>query len=198
MTYRIVSIDEEPISLELAKQQCRIDIDSDESPDDALIRSYISAARGHCEDFTGLTLARKTIELAMDMFPEDSSAIELLAPANKILSVNFYDNENVQQSLHPDSYTVDNFSKPGWLVILNGYSWPGVYPRPNAVKITYEAGYGTVEYTEAIPEQAKIAILLTIGHMYENREEVTDKAVYALPLGVESLLRPLRVRLGMA
>lgn len=37
------------------------------------------------------------------------------------------------------------------------------------------------------------AVKLTLGHLYENREAVTDRAMTALPQGVPELLRPYRI-----
>lgn len=198
MAYKVLSVETEPVSLELAKKQCRLDIDSDEHPEDELIKTYISAARGHCEEFLGFSIAKKTIELVLDTYPCGDEALELIAPATRIVSVKFYDEDNQLQTLDPVSYELDGYSNPSWLILLSGYSWPNLFNRPNALRVVYETGYGDDSDSEVLPPTIKAAVLLTLAHLYENREEVTDKAVYELPLGVQSLLRPLRTRLGMS
>jgi hypothetical protein len=50
-----------------------------------------------------------------------------------------------------------------------------------------------------VPDDIKQAVLLTIGHFFENRETVVvGTVVYQLPWGTEPLLRQHRVLLGMA
>ena len=41
------------------------------------------------------------------------------------------------------------------------------------------------------------AILLTLGHLYENRSSVDTVQKQELPLGVASLLQPHRINIGM-
>lgn len=49
-----------------------------------------------------------------------------------------------------------------------------------------------------INDMIRAAMLLTIGHLYENREEVvTGVSVTQLPMGTERLLRPYRIGMGV-
>jgi len=49
-----------------------------------------------------------------------------------------------------------------------------------------------------INDQIKAAVLLTLGHLYANREDVvTGVTVTEMPLGAKNLLRPLRVIPGV-
>lgn len=48
------------------------------------------------------------------------------------------------------------------------------------------------------PRSLRAAILLVLGHLYENREDSVEKALASIPNGADALMRPLRVRLGMA
>ena len=41
------------------------------------------------------------------------------------------------------------------------------------------------------------AILLILGHLYENRETVTDKPLNNVPMGALSLLQPYRIEMGV-
>jgi uncharacterized phiE125 gp8 family phage protein len=191
----------EPVTLAEARCHCRIDADtSDGHPDDTMLEIYISAARAYAENFTGLAFAKKTLELALDEFPDDE--IELTGPATSVTSVKYYDSDGTLTTVDADNYILDDFSKPSYLYPVANYSWPTAGDRPNAVRIVYVTGYGTDSDSEAIPFEAKAAILLTVGHLYENREDVTEmlnsRPLVTIPNGAEALLRPLRVRLGMA
>lgn len=47
-----------------------------------------------------------------------------------------------------------------------------------------------------INAQIEAAILLTLGHLFENRQDVQQGTVQLLPVGAEQLLFPFRVGLG--
>lgn len=200
MRSRILGTVTEAISLEEARAQCYVDteVTSDVNAQDIMIPIYLAGARAMAENFTGLAFCKKTIELARDAFPEDSNSIELTAPATTVVSVKYYDGDGTLQTMDPDYYFLDMYSRPSWLTLVDGYEWPTVAERANAVIITYETGFGDDTDSEIIPPEAKIAILLTVGKLFEERSDATEKPTTQLPEGALELLRPLRVKLGMA
>ena len=52
---------------------------------------------------------------------------------------------------------------------------------------------GAVFQADDLPEEIRAAILLMIGHLYENREAGTERALQEIPFGVKSLLDMNRV-----
>jgi uncharacterized phiE125 gp8 family phage protein len=48
-------------------------------------------------------------------------------------------------------------------------------------------GYGTAD---DVPATIKAAILMMIGHLYTNREAVSDVPMGTVPLGVTAMLQP--------
>lgn len=48
-----------------------------------------------------------------------------------------------------------------------------------------------------INPQIEAAMLLTLGHLFENRQDVQQGAVEQLPIGAEQMLFPFRVGLGV-
>ncbi len=52
---------------------------------------------------------------------------------------------------------------------------------------------GSLFYTDDVPEGIRAAILLLVGHLYENREASIDKALSEIPFGVKALLDMNRV-----
>ena len=48
-----------------------------------------------------------------------------------------------------------------------------------------------------INPQIEAAILLTLGHLFENRQDVQQGAAQQLPIGAEQMLFPFRVGLGV-
>jgi uncharacterized phiE125 gp8 family phage protein len=194
---------DEPVTVTEARAHCEAPLYGDsaiDDADDAKFLGWIQAARQHAEVFTGLSLARKTYMVALDEFDEDIvlpwapvlsvTALTYATPASSGVSSGEY--ELVQGV----DFVLDDFSQPARLVPVS--TWPSVLAATNRIQITYEAGYGGDEDQEAVPPAVKQAILLTIGHLYANRESTTAKAMAELPLGIDDLLRPFRISLGYA
>lgn len=186
----IIDATEEPISLGECYEHLRIDYDSDEPVDSVLISLYLKAAREHCEQFLGCSIANKVLEYTV---PEFQDKIFLpFSPVNEIVSVTYevgeYDSDGIAVSYGFLDY-----------VLVDDYIQAKVsFPSGSNVKIRYLTGYGFDSDAYPLPSIIKIAILLTLSHFYENRQDVTEKQFYALPNGVQSILRPYRERLGMA
>jgi uncharacterized phiE125 gp8 family phage protein len=172
------------------------DLDSDGGgthPDDAQIMAMASAARAYCENFTGLVIGPATYELALDEFPE--GAIEL--PVAPISAVEYVTVGSGSDALIDDStYTLDLFSSPARLVPVT--SWPSATAATNLIRVRFTAGYGVDSDSEPLPWEIRAAILLLVGTLYARREDDTDKPITSIPTGIDALLRPRRVRLGMA
>jgi uncharacterized phiE125 gp8 family phage protein len=192
----IVDVTEEPLTIAECRLHLRIDpdVNSDDEethPDDTLILALLAAAREHCENFTGLSLAPKTLEIAMDEFPEDT-IVEL--PAGPVVSVTSVtvDGEVVAEA----NYELDTYTRPDRLLPVT--EWAASTATTNAIKIRYVAGYGDGTDETPIPYALRAAILLVLAHLYEHREDATERALSSIPLGAKALMRPLRVKRGMA
>src|SRR5690606_3870606 len=73
-----------------------------------------------------------------------------------------------------------------------------------ATSIVYKDGYPTIPEEPAdgetpaipakstVPEPIKVAILLLVGHWYQNREAATAKSISELPYAVSALIAPYR------
>jgi uncharacterized phiE125 gp8 family phage protein len=73
-------------------------------------------------------------------------------------------------------------------------SWPSATLRDvNGVNVRFVAGFGSAGTT--VPQPIRQAILMLVGHYYENREAIlaTGAMPKEVPLGVDSLLWPKRV-----
>lgn len=204
----IVDATEEPISLDEARLQCRVDAyDSPaEHPDDPLITGLITAAREWAEKFTGRTIAQKTLELALDQFP--CGAIDLPgSPVQSVTGFTYTDGDGAMQS---PGYQFDTYSEPPRLLPAVNASWPATYGQyatslaagqANAVKVRYVAGYtlpGDSPDQWPLPKSLKQAMLLCIGHWYENREDTSIVKLESIPMGAQALARQYRLEKAMA
>jgi hypothetical protein len=95
--------------------------------------------------------------------------------------VQYYDSSNALTTLASTNYLVDTFTEPGAIELVEGAVWPSTYMRRNAVQIVYKAGWTD---PELMPRGLQQALLLLIGHFYENREETVEKALVTIPQGV--------------
>lgn len=187
----------ELLTLEQVRVHLKIDTDTSGSPpthpDDDLITVLITVARESVENYLdGFKLVNQNYEAVFDAF---TGAMSLQAwPVNEIVSVTYVDPDGATQTLDDETYTLDNHGRPAMLHLAWGKSWPAARSVPNAVKVTFNAGN---DAAFPCPKAIEQAMLLMIGHLYENRQDETVTQRYELPFGVKALLQPYRLGLGM-
>lgn len=163
----------EPVSVEELKQHLNY-TDSDQ---DQLISSYITTAREMVETDTERALITQTWTLKIDGFPSDG--IEgRLCPLGSVLSITYTDSAGDSQTLATSVYLVSG-SEPWRVSLKSGQVWPTTYDQKDVVTVTFTAGYGGAA---DVPERAKQAIRLLVGHWFQNREavgQVGDEIVLA-------------------
>jgi uncharacterized phiE125 gp8 family phage protein len=198
MKYKVTTpISTEPISLEEARAHLRIEAFGSplEHPDDAYVTALISVARSWCEQYTQRALATQTIELVADDFMK-SLALPF-APIQSVSSVEYIDTDGATQTLATSVYALDEYANE--IKLKYNQQYPATQAINNAVTVTYIAGYTNGESPDSypLPASIKAAMLLIIGHLYENRQENTSVNMNSLPMGVMLLLTPYRLGLGL-
>jgi len=163
------------------------------SAEDNLLTMLISAAREYCENVTGRALATQTIEYYLDSFP--SGDIELpRPPLQSVTSVIYKDSAATPTTMTlTTQYLVDSDRTVGRIVLPYGVTWPSFTAYSvNPITIKYVCGYYA---SNPIPKAIKQAMLLLIGHFYENREAVLVGVVSkTIEFAVQALLSQYRVR----
>lgn len=197
-TRTIVQPTAEPISTAEAKVHCRID----GTDEDAWLATAITAARQAAENFCNRYIAEQTVEARFSGWPMCQPWGMRLPgsdPARSVV-VKYIDQDGAEQTADPVTYQI-GWTAPSYVVNAWGVRWPYLRYEPDNVRITYVAGYtlpGASPQTYPLPAAIKQAMLLLIGNMYENREaNVIGAAVAELPLGVQYLLQPFRLELGV-
>ena len=210
----------EPVTLAEAKLHLRVS----DSNEDTLISMLISAARAHAENVCRRAFVTQKWDLFLDSFPVHTyygvlpgyvpvdqlptawmtmrnygvrfrgGKIDLPFPTlQSVESIKYRDVTGALVTLDPSQYVVDNVSEPGVLTPAPGTYWPDTQNTTNAVQISYTVGYGDAS---AVPAGIKSWILLRVGALYENREEVSVAqrvTVQELPYA-DALLDPYRIR----
>lgn len=183
--YRLVTTPAtEPLTLNEVKLYLRVD----DTTEDDLITSLITAARGLVEGHTWMPLISQTWAMQFD-----KDELNLLvwninkAPLISVSSITYYDSDNNIQTLAASSYEVDIYGSPARFRIK---TMPSVYDRMNALQLNFVCGYANAA---AVPQPIKQALYMIIGHLYENRQDViTGTQVNEIPMASEYLLQPYR------
>ena len=177
----------EPVTLTEAKAHMYVDT----TDDDTLITTLITSARLYAENFTRRAFITQTITARYDYFPCFFEVEK--PPLASVSSINYLDTTGNSTLLAASGYDVDIYATPARITQAYGTTWPSTRADvPNTVTVVYIAGYGV---GSAVPETIKQAILMMIGHWYENRESTSQNmTVIDVPMGVESLLMPYVVR----
>jgi len=175
----------EPVTLTEAKTHLRVDV----TDDDVLITSLIASARQYVEQIARRALVTQTWRLSIQEFPASGVIILPKPPLQSVTSITYTDITGTTSTVDSNTYTVDTDSEPGRVVLKYGESWPSAsLANTNPVQVTFVAGYGA---PSAVPEYWKQAILLLVGHWYENREgvAVTGAIPKEMPMAVRSLIQ---------
>lgn len=187
----------EPVTLAEAKAHLRID----STDEDTLVDSLITTAREYIEEQTRLSLVATRWRYRLEGFPEDGGDIELprrpmllSTNANKNLSspvVRYWqgtENEEIFLLDQTDGDFLAATGNPPTVRLYNAWLWPFVTTwRPLPVEVEYTAGYGTDGAN--VPRPLKMAILLLVGHWYQNREAASQETGLPIPFAVENILR---------
>lgn len=181
----------EPVTLQEAKEHMRVF----GNYEDTAILSYITAARIWCENYLGQQLVTATYEKTMDGWPVWHAKNPLRKvhlnrpPLQSVTSIQYVATDGTSTTLSSTAYVVDTKAKPGTVCPTFGTFWPTVRRQPEAVTVTYKAGYLTSGSTtdqgsvDNVPQTVKLAIKTLAAYYFLNRDENAE-----IPQAVTSLL----------
>lgn len=184
----------EPVTLNEAKSHLRIE--SSFTDDDTYINTLISVSRNICENYVGFLLAHNTkLYYYLDEFPVNEViymyGVSVIDSTS--VSISYYDKDDAATTLSSDLYNIDSESIPTRIFLKENTSFPSTSNNiPSNIRVTFPAGPST---SLELPRSLYQAILLTIGHLYENRQNVVvgDGRPYEVPQTAEYLMNPFRV-----
>lgn len=171
----------EPVTVAEAREWCRIA--SDITEHDWVLNLLIIAMREYAESLTGRAFAQRTLKLTTDAFTTDAKwrhAFYLpFPPLVSVTSLVYVDGDGAEQTMDAADYDVHTFCEPGLLVPSYQTSWPALRSVPNAVQITYVAGYAG---PSLIPRAVRLWMQARLATLFEQREQlVVGMAVNAIP-----------------
>lgn len=164
---------------------------------DARLQSYLDAAVDLIENETNLCLCTQTWKESYSQFPNFRSLETKRAPIQSVTSLTYYDQTNTQQTLvqNTDFYFQTYYKAPAVLTPTNSTSellfpdFPQVYrSRPDAVQLTYVAGWTTTDNVWQGPDRAIHAIKILVTYWSDGNRGAND---LEMPCGFDRLLAGL-------
>lgn len=182
---------DEPVSLDDAKLHLRVD----GTADDDLISSMITSARTSCERRMQRSILPQSWVLTQSSFRHPwvdhhahwehgliidpawyrmrchgypDSVVLPQTPIRAVTSVTYLDATMQRVTLDPSAYRLAVIGEQLAMLRPVGAPWPQTAREPDAVVVTYDAGWAT---PEQIPAPIISWIKLHLGALYENREE---------------------------
>jgi hypothetical protein len=211
----------EPVTL--AEVYAHLRLDPEGSPathdDDAMLQRQIATARAYVEQATRRALVLQTLRLSASGFavPDNDQPSRNYAwcvppaagtvriplhrpPLVAVDSVAYYDADNALQTVSADSYYTTDDLVPE-LRFVASFAVPTVYTRPDALRVTYRAGYEAdgsppetqEDYAANVPQGLKDAILIGVQMLYDS---VTPADLERMERMREAILQPYRVQLA--
>lgn len=172
-----------PITIREAKTHMRIE----HTDDDVLIGDLINVAVNYV-DVTGMLGKAMLTQTWSECFGPHLSTVRLsLGPVQSVSSITYYDANNTLQTDTLSNYYI--IGTKGYITIYpkSGFTWPTVFNREDAIKITYVIGYG--DTAASVPDTVLHALKMLVAHYYENREnELIGVASKTLPFGIDNLI----------
>lgn len=142
------------------------DIAGSHAPNDPTVTALIAAVTAELDapyGWLGRSIGRQTLRLTLPAFGCEPIWLSC-GPVLAVGSVKYLDASGVEQTLDPADYRLAG----NWLVPSHGKAWPSAaYDQPDAVRITYTAGY------DDVPVAIKRALILLV----QNLKKVQDDAL---------------------
>ena len=179
----------EPVSLDEAKLHLRVWDDAE----DRYIVSLIQASRQWCENYLRRSLITTKWRQTFGSLPR-GGVIELARPPLvEVTRFEYVNDSGVTTTVPAELYSVDIDSEAGRIVRGHDLTWPTVRTTgvTAAVTVEFNAGYGPT--AASVPDSIRHAMLLMMGHWYENRSPVVvGSQVNSVPRSAEALLATQR------
>lgn len=189
------SAETEPITLEQAKTQCRLD-DAITEFDTHLSTVLIPAARRQVQRDTGFALVPTTWEMTFDRYPLERWIVLPYPPLTAVSGLFSTDINGVEATVSASTYYLDTNMRPGRLILAPGLTWPTGTRNEQGGRVRWTSGFADAA---SIPMPWIHAQLLLIGHWFANREasarprlDPTDP----IPFGYDLLLSDRHIGIG--
>lgn len=159
-----------PASLPVSQAEVKAFVRIDDSAEDGVIDRMIAAAIGMVDGADGVlgrALITQTWALKLDAFPPEITLP--LPPLQSVSSITYFDADGAEQTLSASLYQIVGVGDhgPAKIVPAYGQAWPACQSIPEAVTVTFIAGYGDAA---DVPGPIRQAIEKAAADLYAMRE----------------------------
>lgn len=180
----------DPAQYAVTLAEAKLHLRVDHGDEDAHIFSLIGVAQQVAEKQSRRTFTQATYDLFLNGWPKNDLITFPAPPLVSVAGVYYTPEIGDEQELAAENYVVSATAEPGRLWLAPSGQWPGeTLRRQDGVRVRFTAGYGTTP--ESVPRIYRQAMLLLIGHFYENRETIAiiqGANMVVLPLAARHLL----------
>ena len=177
----------EPVTLEHAKRHARIDHDIE----DALLATFIAAARQHGEHLTARQFVEAEFELLLEAFPQGNGPIRLPRPPLQAVTAVAYVDRDGERTLAAANYRVDAAGQLGVIEPVEAFAWPPTRGQPGAVAVRFRTGWPVVNGAATTPEAIQTWMLARVTGLYEQREAFRPTAPHRAATGLPRRAPPI-------
>lgn len=174
----------EPVTL----AQARAFLKLDDTSEDELLGSLITAARLMVEAASGRILLDQSWRLVFDRWPADGAIRLPLSPVSAISAARVYDVLGVAQPVVEGSLVLDAACDPPVMRIVG--ELPELGRQRGAIEIDLVAGFGP--QPDAVPAPLRQGVLRLAARWFEQRGDVASRDAEALPKDIALLIAPYR------
>lgn len=166
-----------PVPFEDARRQLRMD---ELAQDDEYIQMVVAALCDDIERIFGIAMITQTVVEKHSAFPlygNDPLRL-LIRPGVSVTSVAYIDSDGNSQTFAASNYDVTTNSSGMFIIPKVNSEWPSSLAiRPDAVTVTYVAGYGAGP--ASVPPAMRLAVLNRVGKFDANREDAVSEKISA-------------------
>lgn len=155
--------------------------------DDLLISGFVEAATEYLDGTVGILGQYLGSQQWLFKDAGFSDPIRLpIGPLISVDSVKYLDDSMVEQTVPSTDYYAHEDALGPYIKILPGKSWPSVFARDDAVRVTFTGGHSQ------IPAPIRSAIYMLVAHLYAHREVTDTERTFPTGFDHHDLLAPFR------
>lgn len=181
-----------PVSLAEAKAHLSIDAADWDDP----LQVFIDAAVTRFDGWSGLLgrcLVNQTWRLRFEEWPADG-VLRFPFPDVSAATIKYYassDGDATLTTVSPSPFLeIMHDARGSYVKLKPTFTAPALYDRDGPVVADIVAGFGAA--ASDVPGALRTAILLTIGHLWENRADSAPIQIHSIPLAAEMFAAPFR------
>lgn len=175
---------QEPVSL----AEVRVFLRLDQTEEDDLLATLITAARLMVEAASGRLLVDQAWRIVLDRWPESGEIRLPLSPVGSVTAARVYDALGAPQAVAAAALELDRTADPPVLRVTGEV--PEIGRMRGAIEIDLVAGFGPT--AQAVPALLRQAVLRLAARWYEHRGDVVGRDAEALPSEIMALIAPFR------